>query len=69
MKTNTSVSQNTRISFLWPGELTYDNKTLVCAHKHKTFTTLSFTAGNVSLALCSTILGILVAREWNLLQP
>jgi hypothetical protein len=39
------------------------NKILVCAHKHETLTMLSLTAGNVSSALCSTILEILVARE------
>jgi hypothetical protein len=34
-----------------------------CTHKHKTLTILSLTAGNISSALCSRILGIPVARE------
>jgi hypothetical protein len=37
-----------------------------CAHKHKTLTILSLTAGNISSALCSRILGIPVAREWRM---
>jgi hypothetical protein len=61
MKANTSLAQN--IYFLWPRELPYNNKIPVCAHKHKTLKILSLTTGNVSLALCSTILATLVARE------
>jgi hypothetical protein len=40
-----------------------DNKILFCAHMQKTLTMLSLTAGNVSSILCSTSLGIPVARE------
>jgi hypothetical protein len=62
MKTNTSLSLN--VLFLSSRELTYDNnKTLFYAQKHKTLTMLSLTTGNISLALCSTILAALVARE------
>jgi hypothetical protein len=38
-------------------------KISVCEHKHKTLTMISFTAGNISSALCSRILSIPVARE------
>jgi hypothetical protein len=61
MKTEGNVSQN--IYFLWPRELTCNNKFLVCAHKNKTLKMLSLTAENVSSALCSTINGTLLARE------
>jgi hypothetical protein len=49
-----SLSQN--IYSLWPRELTYNNKILVCAHNNGTLTMLSS-------ALCSTILGALLARK------
>jgi hypothetical protein len=45
-----------------------DNKILVCAHKHKTLTMLSLTAGNISSSLCSRILGIPVARECRIVH-
>jgi hypothetical protein len=35
----------------------------IFAQKHKTFTIPSFTAENISLALCSTITGFLVTRD------
>jgi hypothetical protein len=44
----------------------YENWQIInffCTHKHKTFTILSLTAGNVSSTLCSRIIGIPVARE------
>jgi hypothetical protein len=44
-----------------------DNKTLFCAHKYKTLTMNSLTAGNISSALCSIILATLVARECTML--
>jgi hypothetical protein len=53
------------MQFFWPRELTYNNKILVCAYKHETLTMLSLTAGNVTSALCTTILGTLVAREFR----
>jgi hypothetical protein len=43
--------------------LTDDSKILSCAHEHKTLTMPSFTTGNISSALSSTILGPFVARE------
>jgi hypothetical protein len=54
---------NKNVQLLTLRELTDDNKTFVCVHKHKTLTIVSLTAGNISSALCSTILGIPVARE------
>jgi hypothetical protein len=42
--------------------MTNDNKTFVCAHKHKTLSMLSLTAGNTA-QLCGRILGIPVVRK------
>jgi hypothetical protein len=50
-------------SFFQHGELTDDNEILSCAHEHKTLTMSSFTVGNISSAICTTILGTLVSRE------
>jgi hypothetical protein len=63
------LTQASHKTFSFFGYKNWEMKTIkyFVVQKHKTLTTVSLRAGNISSALCSTILGTLVGRECRII--